>query len=146
MEKKHYSIEINAPQQKVWETLWDESTYRKWTSVFSEGSTVKTDWKKGSKVLFVDGTNSGMVSMIADNKPGEYMSFKHLGMVKDGVEDMENEETKRWSGAMENYTLSTINGKTQVQVDIDITDDFVDYFEKTWPEALKKLKTIAENN
>ena len=78
MEKLKFNTTINAPREKVWNALWDEDNYRKWTTVFSEGSTVETDWKKGSKVLFTDGKGSGMVSEIADNIPNEYMSFRHL--------------------------------------------------------------------
>jgi hypothetical protein len=29
----------------------------------------------------------------------EFMSFKHLGMVKNGVEDLNSEQIKEWPGA-----------------------------------------------
>ena len=144
MEKKHFQIEINAPRERVWSTLWDDKTYREWTSVFSEGSRAETDWQKGSKVLFLDGKGDGMVSTIADNKPNEYMSIKHLGMFIDGKEDYDHPTYKEWAGAMENYTLRGEDGKTEVIVDIDITADHAEYFEKTWPVALQKLKEISE--
>src|SRR5688500_20089428 len=128
MEKQKFKIEINAPREKVWNTLWGKTSYPAWTSAFSEGSHVETDWKKGSKVLFLDGKGEGMVSTIAENKPNEFMSIKHLGVVKNGVEDMESEEVKQWAGAFENYRLQTVNGKTEVTVDMDITDEFLDYF------------------
>ena len=38
MEKLHFSVNINASKEKVWQTLWDDTTYRKWTSAFSETS------------------------------------------------------------------------------------------------------------
>lgn len=91
----------NAPKEKVWNVLWNDTTYKKWTSVFSEGSHAETDWNEGSKVLFLDGKGQGMVSMIASKKPNVFMSFKHLGTIKDGVEDMDSDETKKWSGSME---------------------------------------------
>ena len=31
-----------------------------------------------------------------------------------------------------------------VIADIDVTDDYIDYFSTTWPKALLKLKTICE--
>ena len=83
MQKKEYKISINAPREKVWKTLWDDATYRKWTAVFSEGSNAQspdTDWKKGSKILFVDAKGEGMVSRIADVRKNEYMSFEHLAL------------------------------------------------------------------
>ncbi len=74
------------------------------------------------------------------------MSFKHLGELKQGVEDTNSDKVKSWSGAMENYTLKEENGKTILLVEMDSTDDFSDYFEKTWPKALEKLKALAELN
>ena len=146
MEKKEFKTTINAPREKVWNILWGNITYPEWTSVFAEGSRAETDWKKGSKVLFLDGKGEGMVSTIAENKPNEFMSIKHLGFVKNGVEDTNSEKVKEWAGALENYILKTINGKTELIVDMDITDEYKDYFEKTWPNALKKLKEMAEKN
>jgi uncharacterized protein YndB with AHSA1/START domain len=146
MERKEFKVQINAPREKVWNTLWDNDTYQEWTSVFSEGSRAETDWKKGSKVLFTDGTGNGMVSTIADNRPNEYMSIKHLGMLKDGVEDTESEEVKPWAGAFENYSLQSVNGGTEVAVELDVNDQFKDYFMETFPKALQKLKEVAERN
>ena len=145
MEKINFSATINASKEKVWKTLWEEDNYRNWTAVFAEGSTVETDnWKEGSKVLFLDGKGSGMVSKVAANKPNEFMSFEHLGIVQKGVEDTSSEKVKDWAGAHENYTLKGTNGKTELTVEMDINDEYKDYFLKTWPQALDKIKQIAE--
>lgn len=146
MEKQKFKIAIDASREKVWNVLWGDDSYRAWTAAFAEGSHVKTDWKKGSKALFLNAKNEGMVSTIAENRPNEFMSIKHLGVVKNGVEDLHSEKTKEWAGALENYTLRTVNGKTELTVDMDITDEYKDYFQKTWPKALNKLKELAEKN
>ena len=96
--------------------------------------------------MFLDGKNEGMVSTIAENKPNEFMSIKHLGMVKDGVEDTTSEKTKEWAGSLENYSLREVKGKTELTVDMDVTDEYKDYFKETWPKALDKLKELAEKN
>lgn len=146
MEKLNFSIDINAPREKVWKVLWDDSTYRKWTSVFMEGSCVETDnWKQGSKVLFLDGKGSGMVSKVAVNKPNEYMSFEHLGEVKDGVEDTSSEKVKIWAGSKENYTLKDAGGKTELTVDMDIAEDYKEMFQNMWPKAMEQIKVLSEN-
>jgi hypothetical protein len=55
MEKLNFSINISAPKDKVWQTLWDDASYREWTSAFAEGSYAETDnWKEGSEVKFLD--------------------------------------------------------------------------------------------
>ena len=33
-----------------------------------------------------------------------------------------------------------------VGVDMDVTDEYKDYFKETWPKALDKLKQLAEKN
>ena len=147
MEKMKFTASINAPRKKVWETLWNDASYRKWTSAFMEGSYAITDnWKEGTKVLFLGPDGRGMVSTVAANKPNEYMSFEHLGEVKDGVEDTTSEKVKGWAGAHENYSLSEQNGVTNLVVDMDVNDDFKDYFMNAWPKALDELKRLAENN
>ncbi|MBG9377778.1 SRPBCC domain-containing protein [Panacibacter sp. DH6] len=145
MEKITLSVNIEAPKEKVWKILWSDDTYRKWTAVFSEGSHVVTDnWKQDSKVLFLDGNGCGMVSRVAANRPNEFMSFEHLGEVKDGAEDTTSERVKQWSGSKENYTLTETGNNTLLQLDMDITEDFKDYFLNTCPAALQNVKQLAE--
>lgn len=146
MEKVHFSTTINAPKEKVWRVLWDDNTYRKWTKVFSEGSHAVTDWKEGSKVLFLDGQGSGMVSRIETNKPNEFMSFKHLGIVKEGKEDTESEDVKGWAGAFENYTLNEVGGKTELLVELDMSEEHKEMFTVIFPKALEQVKILSENN
>jgi len=145
MEKLKFKTVINAAPEKIWNVLWNDDTYRKWTSAFAEGSYAETDWKEGSKVLFLDGNGRGMVSRIEKNKPYEYMSIEHLGEVNNGVEDTTSEKVKDWAGAHENYTLKKVNGKTELSVDMDINDEFKEMFAKIWPVALDNIKTLSEN-
>lgn len=145
MEKIICSINISAPKEKVWRTLWDDASYRQWTSVFSESSYAETDWKEGSKVLFLDGKGEGMVSKIETLRPNEFMSFKHLGTVKDGVEDTESEAIKAWAGSYENYSLKETEGGTELTVEMDINEEYKEYFSKTFPKALQILKELSES-
>lgn len=142
MKKERFSIKIEAPKEKVWNVLWNDATYRMWTSVFHEGSHAVTDWKEGSKVLFLGPDGSGMYSTIAKKIPNEFMSFKHLGEVKEGKEQPQSE----WSGAMENYTLKETDGSTELIVEMDITEGFQDYFRETFPKALEKVKELSESS
>lgn len=146
MDKLTFSTTINAPKEKVWRTMLEDATYRQWTSAFSEGSYAVTDWKEGSKTLFLTPDGSGMVSRIATHRPNEFLSIEHLGTVKNGVEDTESEAVKAWKGALENYTLQETGGASTVTVEMDINDEYKKYFEETWPKALSKLKDIAEQS
>src|SRR5688500_13143469 len=128
MEKQTFRILINAPREKVWETLWTDETYQEWTSVFSPGSRAETDWKEGSRILFLNGEGDGMISRIAANRPPEFMSFEHLCDVHKGAEDLHSDRVKLWAGAMESYALKPLNEKTEVTIELDIADQFKDYY------------------
>ena len=144
MKTIHFSTLVSAPKEKIWKILWEDETYRKWTSVFNAGSYAVSDWKEGSKVLFLSPEGEGMHSIIDKMTPNQFMSFKHIGIVKDGKEQPETEESKSWSGAKENYTLKDKGKDTELLVDMDITEEHETYFKDVFPEALKIVKNLAE--
>lgn len=143
LKKISFSTSIHASKNKVWDVLWNDATYRKWTSAFMEGSYAESDWNEGSKVLFLDGNGRGMYSIIERKVPAEFMSFRHIGEVKDGVEQPVD-ETKGWSGSTENYTLKEVNGITELFVEMDMVAEMTDYFNKTFPVALENVKKLSE--
>ena len=139
MTTMNFSIKINAPKEKVWDKLWSDESYRQWTEVFSPGSYAQTDWQEGSKVLFLTPKGEGMFSLIEKKVPFQEMTFKHLGEVKNGVE-----EEKDWGNARESYYLKESDGATEVTVQLDSTEDHQKYFSETFPKALDRLKQISE--
>ena len=52
MEKLNFSILIDAPKEKVWNTMIEDNTYRMWTEEFTPGSYYVGDWNNGSKFYF----------------------------------------------------------------------------------------------
>ncbi|MBI5473825.1 MAG: SRPBCC domain-containing protein [Ignavibacteriae bacterium] len=150
MNTLHFSIAINAPKEKVWNTMLADKTYRAWTEPFSPGSYYKGSWDKGSKILFLAPTEKGemgMVSRIADSRRYEFISIEHLGLVQDGKEDMTSEATKAWAGVHENYTFKESRGTTEVLIDLESSNEDKEMFamfQDMWPKALKKLKELAE--
>ena len=144
MDTKEFKITISAPAEKVWRSLWDDNSYKQWTSAFTEGSRAETDWQEGSKVLFLDTNNDGMSSVIAKKMPDKYMSFKHMGSVKKGVENCNDPADDAWRGAHENYILKDLDGGTLWTVELDITAEYADYMAEKWPLAMQKVKELAE--
>jgi hypothetical protein len=143
MKKLEFSTTINAPASKVWHALWDDANYRKWTSVFGEGSHAVSDWKEGSKILFLGGEGSGMFSRISKLLPNKQMSFLHEGTIIKGVEQSKTDE---WGNATENYYLNEHDGITELKADLDaVPDDFVQFFSDAFPKGLAIVKQIAEN-
>lgn len=144
MQREEFKVSINATKEKVWNVLWDDATYRKWTSVFGEGSHYVSDLEEGSKVKFLGEKDSGMLSEVAEKRMNEYMGFRHIGMIMDGVEDTTSEKVKNWSGAMETYRLDDNNGNTELTVGLDMNDEYRDMFMDLFPKALQKIKELSE--
>jgi uncharacterized protein YndB with AHSA1/START domain len=143
-----FEIEIHAPVEKVFNTMLGEKTYEAWTAVFNPTSRYEGTWEKGTKILFLGsdekGNEGGMVSRIRDNVPNKFISIEHIGVLENGKERTTGADVEQWAGALENYTFIDKQGKTVVHVDLDINDQYKDYFEDLWPRALKKLKELCE--
>lgn len=151
MKKLQFKTAIDAPAKKVYETmlgLVDKSTYEHWTSAFNPTSTFEGSWKKGSKIYFLgtdeNGKKGGMVSEVTENKPAEFVSIRHYGFLDGDTEITSGEEVEKWAGGLENYSFEENQGITIVKVDIDVIEEYLDYFNNTYPKALEKLKAIAE--
>ncbi len=148
MKKLHFTIDIDAPKEKVWDTMLEDNTYRQWTEAFAAGSHYEGSWEEGSDIHFLapdeSGKMGGMVSRIKENRRPDFLSIEHLGVVQDGEEDTSSDAVNEWAGGLENYTLREKNGQTEVLVDMDSHEDYVEMFQEMWPKALQKLKKLAE--
>lgn len=151
MKKLQFKVNINAPANKVYNVMLgisNKSTYEQWTALFNPTSTYEGNWDKGSKMLFIGidekGEKGGMVSEIFENIPNRFVSIRHYGLVKANEEITEGPEVEKWANGFENYTFEENNGTTTVTVDLDTTEDFLDYMNDAYPKALDKLKEICE--
>ncbi|RYY56326.1 MAG: SRPBCC domain-containing protein [Chitinophagaceae bacterium] len=149
MSKLEFTRQIAATPARVWEVLWNEETYPKWTSPFAPMSTAISDWNEGSEIRFVDGKGEGMICTIRRKIDNKYMSFEMQGMVKDGKAVLEGSEVEQWKGGQENYTLTEKDSGTELYIELTSTgmdEGMVDYFRKVWPVALDKLAELATGN
>lgn len=148
MIKVHFETEIDAPPEKVFRLMLADKTYREWTQLFNPTSRFEGSWEKGSKILFLgsdeQGNEGGMISRIKENIPNRFISIEHYGVIADGKEITTGPEVEKWAGGLENYTFEEKNGKTLLSVDTDTTPEYKNYFEETWPKALKKIKELCE--
>lgn len=151
MKKLQFKKDINALAEKVYNTMLGISnieTYEQWTSEFNPTSTYEGSWEKGAKIYFIgideNGKRGGMVSEIADNVPFRFVSIRHYGILDGQNEITEGADVEKWAGGLENYSFHEDNGVTTVTVESDVTEDYLDYFNTTWPIALNKLKELAE--
>lgn len=146
MEKLHYSIKITAPVHTVWTTMLDDATYREWTSVFNLGSHYEGSWDLGSEIRFLgpdeDGSISGMIGKVIENRPDELVTVEYFGEISKGVERTGDEA--QFFGAHESYSFSESGGVTTVEVDVDAEEEYTSMFNELWPPALARLKELAE--
>ena len=151
MEKLQFKVNIKAQVADVYDFMLgitSKSTYEQWTALFNPTSSYEGSWDKGSKILFIGvdekGEKGGMVARIAENMPNQFVSIQHYGLLQGDKEITEGPDVEKWANGFENYTFEENNGTTTVIVDLDTTEDFVDYMNEKYPQALDKLKEICE--
>lgn len=145
MKRLRFSIDINAPREKVWKVLWEDATFRDWAGIIDKGTYAIGDWKEGGKIQFLSSVAGyGVLSIIEKFVPNEHVSFKQLADLKDGKEHPFKDKEKEWAGGYESYSLKENAGVTTISVEIDVPDEHRDEFEDRFPRALERVKVMAE--
>jgi hypothetical protein len=129
---------------RVFQLMIDPECYRQWTSAFAVGSYFQGSWQQGEKIRFLAPSGDGMVAEIAEHKPNEFISIRHLGFISNGVEDTTSEAVRAWAPAYENYTFLATPTGTKLVVDQDVTEAFEQDLVAAWPKALQLLKARCE--
>lgn len=142
MQKMQFSIEIKAPPEKVWKTLWDDKTFRDWGSIIDEGQYMVGEMKEGNEVQFISSASGyGVTSLIEKLTPNEFVSFKQLADTQDSGE---REREKEWTGGTESYELVEKRGIINLTVKIDVPPGQEETFKVRFPKALERVKSLAE--
>lgn len=135
---------IRAPRAKVWETMLGPETYKAWTAAFAEGSHYVGSWEQGARIRFLAPSGDGMSSVIAENRPHEFVSIRHIGMIAQGVEDTTSDKVRAWAPAYENYRFEDTPDGCRVTVTLDTVEEWEQYMRDAFPKALALLKSISE--
>lgn len=147
MGKLTFTTTINAPVSKVRHTMLDKTTYEQRTTIFCEGSTYDWSREQGASIKFTDPQGYGMIAEIAENRPNEFISIRHLWEMMKDEKTSESKVTMydAWTHTYENYTFSEQDGVTTVVVDMDgLPEEYLPMFEEMRPKSLEKLKEICE--
>ena len=132
---------INATADKVWNALTNPETIQK----YMFGTTVVSDWKEGSKIIWKgewEGKSyedKGKILLLEDQKKLQYSHYSPLSGLHDNPE---------------NYHIVTIdlvkkdNEKTMVTLTQDNNPDekTKDHSEKNWKMMLTSLKKLLEES
>lgn len=142
METLQFSTEIKSSKEKVWNTLWDDKTFRDWASIIDEGTYMKGEMKEENKVEFISSVSEyGVTSLIEKLIPNEFVLFRHSSDTKDSGEQ---EREKEWTGGKESYSLSEKDGVTTLTIEIDVPLEQEETFKDRQPKALERVKVLAE--
>ena len=142
MKYMQFSVEILAAQQKVWNTLWDDETFREWAGVIDPGTYMVGTLEEGREVQYISSENGyGVTSLVEKLTPGEFVLLRHSADTQGhGTQARE----KEWTGGAESYALSEKDGTTTLAVAFDVPIELVDVLSVSYPKALERVKDLAE--
>ncbi|MEO6277995.1 SRPBCC domain-containing protein [Roseateles sp.] len=140
-----FSIAIAAPVARVWDCMFDATAYRDWTRAFAEGSYFEGSWEAGRRLRFLDPKGFGMEAIVDERRLHEMLSLRLVGEIRDGRPLADSR--LHAEPAHERYVFSaTPTGGTHLVVHLQSWDDgFTDFLQTTWPQALQRLKALAES-
>ncbi|HOA39382.1 MAG TPA: VOC family protein [Flavihumibacter sp.] len=147
MERLQFTTEIDAPVSLVEEAMLGKFSYPLWTAAFNGTSTYEGGWNKGDTIKFIgvnkEGKKEGLAGTIKERIPGELVEIQYYGLLDGDTIITEGAAVEDWSG-LEIYRFAAVNGKTTLTVLLDVNEQYKDYFNKSWPEALAILKQYTE--
>jgi len=137
-----FSIEIQATKEKVWDTLWQDETFREWASIIDPETYMVGDLKEGNEVQFISAASGyGVTSLVEKLVVGEFLLLRHQADTQDAGQ---RERDKEWTGGEESYTLAEKDGTTTLSVAFGVPPEFEESFKVSYPQALKRVKVLAE--
>lgn len=144
MNEMKFSVEIQANKEKVWDTLWQDETFREWAGLIDPGTYMKGELQEGNEVEFISAENGyGVTSLVEKLVPNECLLLRHHA---DTQNSGEQERAKEWTGGTESYTLAETDGTTTLTAAFDVPPELEDYFQTAYPKALNRIKELAEAN
>ncbi len=142
MKQMQFQVEIHATEERVWDTLWQDETFRQWASIIDPGTYMVGELQEGNEVQFISAENGyGVTSLVAELTPGEFLLLKHQADTKEAGKQ---ERAQEWTGGTESYTLTEKDGATTLTAVFDVPPELEEYFATTYPKALDKVKVLAE--
>ncbi len=142
------SVTIKASPARVWEVLFTDHYYRRWTVPFSPTSHFEGTWEQGTDMRFLDGEGNGQVSHVSSRVEEQELVLAYQHEIKEGlsVEDaIAKAKASGWYDAKESYFLdSTTEGETILTVSLDIPPQGMEFMIEMWESALKLIVEIAE--
>ncbi|MBN1525368.1 MAG: hypothetical protein JW904_12845 [Spirochaetales bacterium] len=143
MVKMQFTIKIRAQKDKVWHTLWDDTTFRDWAKNIDEGLYLAGEIREGNEVQWISSVNGyGVTSLVEKLVPNEFVLFRHMA---DTQESGTQEREKEWAGGAESYSLAEKDDVTVLTIAIDVPPGQTETFQGIVPKALERVKTLTKS-
>ncbi|MBU4538078.1 MAG: SRPBCC domain-containing protein [Weeksellaceae bacterium] len=140
MKLLEFTKQINATPEKVWEVLFTQDGYKKWSSAMNEGTYFEGNWEEGSIMRFLDPKNNGMYNLVEKNVPNQVLKMKHLGWILDGELSPQG-----WEDSTIHYVLEPNENGTLLTAQVNSLDEFVDFFNTKYPQNFENIKKLSES-
>lgn len=139
MKQLVFKTQINATPEKVWDVLFTQDSYRKWSSAMNEGTYFEGNWEEGTIMKFLDPKNNGMYNLIEKIIPNKTLKMKHLGWILEGELSPQD-----WEESTVTYHLENNEDGTLLTAEVISLDEFVDFFNSKYPKNFELIKKLAE--
>ena len=137
-----FTIEIHATRVRVWDTLWQDETFRQWASIIDPGTYMEGVLREGNEIQFISSENGyGVTSLVEKLVIDEFLLLRHSADTKEAGK---LEREKQWTGGTETYSLTEKAGVTTLSVTFDVPSELEEYFKSNYPKALEKVKILSE--
>ena len=148
MNTLRHSVEIKATKETVWQVLWDDKTFRDWANIIDPGTYMTGELQEGNEVNFIgnsdDGVSFGVTSRVEKLIPYSHISFEQVADITVGNDGSIKKRKTQWTGGKETYELEEHDDTVTLSHTQDVPDELVTYFNDKLPQALKRIKSLAE--
>jgi hypothetical protein len=142
MKKMQFTVDIHASKEKVWSVLWEDKTFREWSNLIDEGTFMRGEMVEGGTIQFISGNSGyGVTSLIEKLIPYEFVLLRHTADTQDNGENHRDQE---WTGGGESYRVIEKGDVTELRVEFDVPLEQEETFQRVYPEALARIKVLAE--
>lgn len=142
MNELQFSIEINAPTARVWDTLWQDETFRDWASIIDPETYMVGDLQEGNELQFISAASGyGVTSRVEKLVVGKFLRLRHRADTQDDGKRAREDE---WTGGEESYSLAEKDDTTTLTVAFDVPPEMEEMFRVNYPKALARVKVLAE--
>lgn len=140
MKLLEFTTQISATPEKVWNVLFTQDSYGKWSSAMNQETYFEGNWEEGSIMKFLDQKNNGMYNLVEINKENQLLRMKHLGWIMDGELSPQG-----WEDSTVTYILEPNENGTLLKAEVNSLDEFVEFFNTKYPQNFELIKNLSES-